>query len=581
MLDNSYDTYKRWFDEKNMPDYLKRELATIATDSEEIKERFHSHLTFGTGGMRGILGAGINRMNIFTIRRVAEGLSRYLATHCENASKRSVVIAYDTRHLSKEFALEAARVIGTHGFRVYLFNENRPTPELSFAVRYLEASAGIVITASHNPSNYNGIKVYGDDGGQLASKEAQEVLSYIEDIQDIFGIALETAENLMEEGLLIPVLEEIDTAYQHKVLTLRRNESHSKSTMKELPIVYTPLHGTGLVPVTTALKAFGFSNVTVVAEQALPNPDFSTVHYPNPEEPDTFKLAMELGVKTKAELLLATDPDADRLGVAARKGDRTFEIIGGNELGALLLHYLLLTKEQAGTLPTNGVILKTIVTSELGRRIAAKFNVQTIDTLTGFKFISEKIKEYEATGEYTFLFGYEESYGYLLGDFVRDKDAVQAAVVTAEMAAYHLENGKTLFDVLDDLYKEFGYHAEATHALTFEGIAGQEKIERIMDIFRLNPPTEFGGVRVVAVEDYEQHQRIYSDGRIELLNLHQSNVLKFLLEDDSWICVRPSGTEPKCKFYLGVKKETSEEAARMLEIMWAGIMDYLNTKGVN
>ena len=577
MLDNLYDTYKRWFDEKTMPDYLKRELAAIAKDNEEIKERFHSHLTFGTGGMRGILGAGINRMNIFTIRRVAEGLSRHLAFHCENKLNRSVVIAYDTRHKSMEFALEAARVIGTHGIRVYLFKENRPTPELSFAVRHLGAIAGIVITASHNPSNYNGIKVYGEDGGQLASEDALTVSSHIEGIQDIFEIALESKAKLIEAGLLIHVLEEIDTAYQKKLLTLREDEINTT----QLPTVYTPLHGTGLGPVTTALEAYGFRNVTVVEEQAFPDPNFPTVKYPNPEEPDAFKLAMKLGVKTDAELLLATDPDADRLGVAARKSDRTFEIIGGNELGALLLHYLLLNKDRADTLPTNGVILKTIVTSELGRRIAAKFNVQTIDTLTGFKFISEKIKEYDATGEYTFLFGYEESYGYLLGDFVRDKDAVQAAVITAEMAAYHLSNGQTLFDVLDDLYQEYGYHAEATHSLTFEGIAGQEKIERIMDIFRLNPPTEFGGVRVVAVEDYEQHQRIYSDGRIELLNLHQSNVLKFLLEDESWICIRPSGTEPKCKFYLGVKKETSEEAVRMLEIMWAGIMDYLNTKGVN
>ncbi|MHA6259978.1 phospho-sugar mutase [Sporosarcina sp. CAU 1771] len=554
------DLYQAWTNEHSLSPDLQQELATIADDKVQIENRFFQPLSFGTGGMRGIIGAGTNRINIYTIRLVAEGLALLIQSAGKQAMQRGVVIAYDTRHLSKAFALETAKTIGKYNIRVLLFKESRPTPQLSFAIRHLNAFAGVVITASHNPAQYNGFKAYGEDGGQLPPTAADQVVRHMKSIQNIFSVNVQTEEYLLKSGLLLYVLEELDFAYQECLLTLKNDANTIEEYRDNIAIVYTPLHGSGLIPVTEGLKCFGFTNVTVVPEQANPDPEFPTVLYPNPEDRAAFEFAIQLARTKNAELLLATDPDADRLGVAVKKSNGEYELLTGNQLGALLIHYILHQKEQNDTLPLNGIVMKTIVTSELGRAVATKFGIATLDTLTGFKFISEKIEEFEMSKEYTFLFGYEESYGYLIGSFSRDKDAVQAALMTAEMAAYYKSFGKSLYDALIDLFNEFGYFLEELRSITLEGKEGQGKIVRIMESFRNNPPHFIGGIPVAAIEDYQTGLCHKSDGSIEKLDLPQADVLKFFLEDESWVCIRPSGTEPKCKFYFGVRKETEVEA---------------------
>ncbi len=538
----------------NLPDYLKKELDEIRADKRLVEDHFYQNVKFGTGGMRGILGVGTNRMNIYTVRRAAAGLAQYVCEGGEEAKIRGVVIAYDTRHFSKEFAVETAKVLGAYGVHSYVFSESRPTPELSFAVRYLYAYAGVVITASHNPKQYNGFKVYGADGAQLVPAGADTIVSYMDKIQDIF--AIETVE-LEQYGQYI--LEKIDQAYQSSLLQLK--EQPVKSNMK---LVYTPLHGAGLVPVIEGLKAFGFDEVHVVEAQAIQDGAFPTVPYPNPEEAAAFELAMELGHQVGADLLLATDPDADRLGVAVRNG-QSYELLTGNQLGALLLNYILQTKQRNGTLPGNGVMIKTIVTSELGAKIAARYGVETVNTLTGFKYIAEKIAEYEQSGAYKYLFGYEESYGYLIEPFVRDKDAVQVALKVAEMASFYESQGKTLLDALEDVYKKFGYYKEALISKVFEGKSGQEEMAALLDTVRQNPPAEIAGKKVVLYEDYLTATATAITGDKLPIDLPKENVLKFILEDESWIAIRPSGTEPKCKYYFGVKGESASQALEQLE----------------
>ncbi|WP_442916954.1 phospho-sugar mutase [Lysinibacillus sp. 54212] len=547
------EKYNRWLEH---PIY-RAELEEIKHNEAEIADRFYQTVPFGTGGMRGKLGAGTNRINVNTIRLVAEGLARQIAAAGDEARTRGVVIAYDTRHFSKEFAYETAGVLAAHEIRSYVFKESRPTPELSFAVRYLSAFSGVVITASHNPKQYNGFKVYGEDGAQLTPQFADRIVAHMESVQDLFRLESLSKDTLLESGYCTEILEELDNAYQKALKTLAQHTGK-----KDLPLVYTPLHGAALVPTACALAEAGFHHVSIVEEQAKQDGDFPTVSYPNPEEADAFRLAIELGQKTSAELLLATDPDGDRLGVAVRDGD-SYKLLTGNELGALLLHYILLGKK---TLPINGAIVKTIVTSELGAAIAESFGVKTIETLTGFKFIAEKIAEWERTGEYTFLFGYEESYGYLAGDFVRDKDAVQIALLTAEMASYYSEQGKTLLDGLQALYKEYGFYKEELISLTFEGIDGRQKIASIMETFHQDPPREFAHIRVVKVEDY-------SLGNIN--GLPMADVVKFILADESWICVRPSGTEPKCKFYIGVKKDSEAASKQAIENIKDDLKQYM------
>lgn len=550
-----FNTWKK----QDIPHYLAEELSSIAQDEKAIEDRFYQYVSFGTGGVRGLIGAGTNRMNIYTIRRVAEGLARFVTSQGQEIKNRGVVIAYDTRHFSYEFAVETARVLGAHGIKTYVYKESRPTPQLSFTVRELNAFAGVVITASHNPKQYNGFKVYGEDGAQLVPAGANAIIQHMNEIEDIFNIAVAEVAQLEETGLLQWILTELDDKFMAQLLTLKNNDAIDYN----MKLVYTPLHGAGLVPVVEGLKQFGFNEVHVVKEQAVQDGAFPTVTYPNPEEAAAFSMAIELGKEVGADLLLATDPDADRLGVAVRNGDN-YELLTGNQLGALLLHYILQTKQANGTLPDNGAMLKTIVTSELGTAIATHFGVETINTLTGFKYIAEKIAEFEKTKSHTYLFGYEESYGYLIETFVRDKDAVQVALKVAEMAAYYATQQKTLLQALQELYETFGYYQEALISKTFEGKDGQEQMKAILNNYRVTPPQAFSSIPVARVEDYLTSIATMSDGTTEAIQLPKENVLKFILEDGSWVTVRPSGTEPKCKFYIGVKQDSLGLAQQLI-----------------
>jgi len=558
-MKNVHELYNGWL-EQSLPSYLAEELALIASDEQAVEDRFYQYVSFGTGGMRGVLGAGTNRINVYTIRRVAEGLARYIESNGEAAKKRGVVIAFDTRHFSYEFACETASVLGAHGIRSYVYKEARPTPQLSFTVRKLNAYAGVVITASHNPKQYNGFKVYGEDGAQLTPQFAEAIISYMNGIEDIFAIQVKDLSFLEQQELVTWLAGDLDDAYLSSLLSLKENQDIAL----DMKLVYTPLHGAGLVPVSEGLRAFGFQQVHIVEQQAVQDGDFPTVSYPNPEESKAFELAMKLGVQVGADLLLATDPDADRLGVAVKNGD-SYELLTGNQLGALLLHYLLSTKQQLGVLPSNGVMLKTIVTSELGTQIAEKFGVTTVNTLTGFKYIAEKIAEYEQSGDYSYVFGYEESYGYLIETFVRDKDAVQVALKVAEMAAFYAKKGQTLLDGMQSLYDQFGTYQEALVSQVFEGKNGQEEMKAILNNLRQNAPTFIGGIAVKRFEDYLTGISTLADGTTENITLPKENVLKYVLEDSSWVAIRPSGTEPKCKFYFGVVGQTAEEAKDKLK----------------
>ena len=553
--------YRQWQQQELTSD-LAGELLQIAQDEKAIEDRFYQYVSFGTGGMRGLLGAGTNRMNIYTIRRVAEGLARYVASNGEEAKKRGVAIAYDTRHFSHDFAVETARVLGAHGITSYVYKEARPTPQLSFTVRELNAFAGVVITASHNPKQYNGFKVYGEDGAQLVPAGANAIIDHMNQISDIFEIEVAEISLLEQKGVLNWVLGNLDEKFMNNLLTLKNNNAIDYN----MKLVYTPLHGAGLVPVVEGLKHFGFKEVHIVEAQAIQDGAFPTVMYPNPEEAAAFSMAIVLGKQVGADLLLATDPDADRLGVAVRKGE-SYELLTGNQLGALLLNYILKTKQENGTLPSNGVMLKTIVTSELGAAIAANYGVTTVNTLTGFKYIAEKIAEFEITKDQTYLFGYEESYGYLIDTFARDKDAVQVALKVAEMAAYYATQGKTLLDALEELYEQFGYYKEALVSKTFEGKDGQEQMKAILNNYRLKTPVEIAGIAVARVEDYLTGIATSQNGTTESIILPKENVLKFILEDNSWIAIRPSGTEPKCKFYFGVVRAKQEDAKEAIKKM--------------
>ncbi|MFJ6207645.1 phospho-sugar mutase [Lysinibacillus sp. NPDC092081] len=560
------DHYRQWIKE-TVPSYLKEELLAVVNDASQIEDRFYQYLQFGTAGMRGVLGAGTNRMNIYTIRRAAYGLAQYITENGEVAKQRGVVIAYDTRHFSKDFAIETAQVLGALGVKVFVFREARPTPELSFAVRYLNAFAGVVITASHNPKQYNGFKVYGEDGAQLTPSAIQTIVEKFDDVQNVFDIPTTSWHTLEQHRTVEWILLNIDQAYQEKLHGLKQRTNIDFT----IPIVYSPLHGVGLVPVQQGLQAFGFTNVHIVEQQAVQDGDFPTVPYPNPEEAAAFTYAIQKGKETGAQILLATDPDADRLGVAV-KTERSYQLLTGNQLGALILQYLLEAKKEKNELPENGVLLKTIVTSELGAVIAKQYGIETVNTLTGFKYIAEKIAEYDQTQAKTFLFGYEESYGYLVQSFVRDKDAVQVALVVAEMAAYYATKQQTLLDVLDSLFNKYGYYQEALQSQTFEGITGQKEMQALLQYFRENRIIDIAGQKVMVIEDYLTQQAIYLDGSITKLNLPKENVLKFILEDQSWIAIRPSGTEPKCKFYFGTVARTREQAQRKLKQLQVGFM---------
>ncbi|MGM8211478.1 phospho-sugar mutase [Virgibacillus sp. W0430] len=553
--------YEKWSNYESLAATLRKQLNDISNDDAALEDAFYKELTFGTGGIRGIIGPGSNRMNIYTVRKAVHGLSCYLLEHRVNVRDRGVVIAYDSRYLSQSFALEAAKVLGTFGIKAYVFESLRPTPLLSFAVRYFGAVSGIMITASHNPPEYNGFKVYNEEGSQITQEEANAIISHIKQVENELTVPIMAERELEENKLIHWVNGEVDHAYLEQLLQITKMNETMLNEPKDLKIVFTPLHGTAEKLVHDGLKQLHFENVYLVQEQTIPDPEFSTVESPNPEEHQAFTLAMELGKEKDADILLGTDPDADRLGVAVRDDNGHYQVLTGNQLGSLLLDYLLRHSDDA-VLRSNARMLKTIVTTELGRSIALAYGVKTIDTLTGFKYIGEKINEYDATGE-TFVFGFEESYGYLISTFARDKDAVQAAVMAAEMAQYWRNKGKSLLDALEALYEQHGYYLEGIVSLTLKGKEGTEKINNIMDYVRKNPLDEIAGLQTIAIEDYAASKRVMIEGnKTEMLDLPKENVVKYVLENKSWVCLRPSGTEPKIKCYYGVCT-SSKEASRV------------------
>ncbi|MDO7347551.1 phosphoglucomutase [Bacillus stercoris] len=565
------NSYERWKQTEHLDPELKERLTELEGNEQALEDCFYKDLEFGTGGMRGEIGAGTNRMNIYTVRKASAGFAAYISKQGEEAKKRGVVIAYDSRHKSPEFAMEAAKTLATQGIQTYVFDELRPTPELSFAVRQLNAYGGIVVTASHNPPEYNGYKVYGDDGGQLPPKEADIVIEQVNAIENELTITVDEENALKEKGLIKIIGEDIDKVYTEKLTSISVHPELSKEV--DVKVVFTPLHGTANKPVRRGLEALGYKNVTVVKEQELPDSNFSTVTSPNPEEHAAFEYAIKLGEEQHADILIATDPDADRLGIAVKDDQGKYTVLTGNQTGALLLHYLLSEKKKQGILPDNGVVLKTIVTSEIGRAVASSFGLDTIDTLTGFKFIGEKIKEYEASGEYTFQFGYEESYGYLIGDFARDKDAIQAALLAVEVCAFYKKQGMSLYEALINLFNEYGFYREGLKSLTLKGKQGAEQIEAILASFRKNPPQKMAGKQVVTAEDYAVSKRtLLTENKEEAIDLPKSNVLKYFLEDGSWFCLRPSGTEPKVKFYFAVKGSSLEDSEKRLATLSEEVM---------
>ena len=561
--------YERWIQNPNLPKNLRDELESIRTDERAIYDRFYQDLEFGTGGLRGVLGAGLNRMNIFTVRRASLGLAKWVARSEPDAAKRSVVVGYDCRRMSTEFALEVGLVMAEAGIRAHVFTHLCPTPELSFAVRELGASTGVMITASHNPPEYNGYKVYGPDGCQVLPDAASDITSLIESISDIFAVPVMGKDEAEAKGLLAWVSSEIDHRYCDRVMREIRIHGVTDEQRADVRVVYTPLHGTGYIPVKTVLGEMGYKQAYIVPEQAEPDGEFRTVKSPNPEEHDALKLAIEAARRQNADVVMGTDPDADRVGVAVRTATGEYRLLSGNQTGGLLLDFLLKQRKAEGKMPTNPIVFKTIVTSELGAAIARRHSVAVEDTLTGFKYIGERIGHYERTGEKTFLFGYEESYGYLISPFVRDKDAVQSCLLIAEMAAWYKSRGLTLADGLEQLFSEVGWYAEQLISVTMPGADGVAKIQAAINGLR-EQPIEVDGLVLTAVEDYETRMRkarsnSNSDWSSEPLHLPQSDVIRYLFEGGSWLAVRPSGTEPKMKIYLGAKAATKDGCEEILQ----------------
>lgn len=553
------ETYEEWNNQTLVPD-LRQELDQMKGNDEALEDAFYAPLEFGTAGMRGVLGVGINRMNVYTVRQATEGLATFMDTLDKETKQRGVAISYDSRHHSQEFAFESARVLGAHGIPTYVFESLRPTPELSFTVRHLHTYAGIMITASHNPKQYNGYKIYGEDGAQMPPKESDMITRYIREVTDLFAIKLANQDALIEDGVLKVIGDEVDQAYLAEVKQVTIDPELVAEEGKTMKLIFTPLHGTGAMIGEKALRQAGFENFTMVPQQAQLDGDFPTVVKPNPEDPEAFNLAIELGKKEQADLLIGVDPDADRLGAAVRQPNGEYQLLTGNQIAAVMLNYILKAHKNAGTLPANAVAVKSVVSSEFATKVAANYGVGMINVLTGFKFIAEQIHNFELHHDHTFMFGFEESYGYLERPFVRDKDAIQSLVMLAEVAAHYKKEGKNLYDGLQELFAEYGYFAEKTIAKTFDGIEGAAEIKNLMAKFREESPVDFAGVKVEAVEDIQAGTKKYADGRVENIDLPKSNVLKYYLEDETWIAVRPSGTEPKIKFYIGTQADTQARA---------------------
>ena len=552
------ENYQKWVDFAELPDYLRQDLENM--DEKTKEDAFYTNLEFGTAGMRGLIGAGTNRINIYVVRQATEGLARLIESKGGNEKDRGVAIAYDSRHFSPEFALESAAVLAKHGIKSYVFESLRPTPELSFAVRHLNCFAGIMITASHNPAPFNGYKVYGEDGGQMPPHDADALTTYIRAIENPFAVEVADVEAEKASGLIEVIGEAVDVEYLKEVKDVNINPALIEEFGKDMKIVYTPLHGTGEMLARRALAQAGFDSVQVVEAQATADPDFSTVKSPNPESQAAFALAEELGRKVGADVLVATDPDADRVGVEVLQKDGSYLNLSGNQIGAIMAKYILEAHKNAGTLPENAALCKSIVSTDLVTKIAESYGATMFNVLTGFKFIAEKIQEFEEKHNHTYMMGFEESFGYLIKPFVRDKDAIQAVLVVAELAAYYRSRGLTLADGIEEIYKEYGYYAEKTISVTLSGVYGAEQIKAIMAKFRNNAPKEWNATAITVVEDFKAQTATAADGTVTNLTTPPSDVLKYTLADGSWIAVRPSGTEPKIKFYIAVVGETNEES---------------------
>ncbi|MGB7604495.1 MAG: phospho-sugar mutase [Lutisporaceae bacterium] len=562
------ERYKEWLTQDIFDQSTKNELKSIENNTKEIEDRFYKDLELGTGGLRGVIGAGTNRMNKYTVGRVTQGLANYLNKKSIKLKTPSVVIAYDSRRFSKEFAAEAASVLNGNNIKVYLFIELRPTPELSFAVRQLQATAGIVITASHNPSEYNGYKVYWSDGGQIVYPVAEELMKEANSITDYGDIKAMNPELAKTKGLLQGIGKDIDDIYIEKVKTIALNPSAASSLGQDLCIVYTPIHGTGNIPVRRVLSEMGYTNVVVVPEQELPDSNFSTVKYPNPEEQEAFHLAIKLAEEKNADVIIGTDPDCDRVGAVGRDNKGKYVVFTGNQTGALLIDYILSSLKEQGRLSKKSTIVNTVVTGKLGEAIAKSYGVTVISVLTGFKYIGEKIKEFKEAGDREFIFGYEESYGYLAGDFVRDKDAVIASMLICEMTAFYKKKNMSLYDRLIELYEEYGYFKEGLGSIEFKGKDGMESMRSVINKIRQNPIVSLNEVKVIEFRDYMTYK-----GEIKLL---EENMLSFILEDNSWFAIRPSGTEPKLKLYYSVTGNSMEDADIRLENLKQAILRTIN-----
>ncbi len=553
--------YNYWLENDYFDEETKMELKNI-TDEKEIEDRFYADLSFGTAGLRGKIGAGTNRMNRYTVSLATQGLAQTIVNKGQEAMNRGVAVAYDVRHYSDKFAEIAARVLAANGVKVYLFEGIRPTPLLSYTIRKLGTISGIVVTASHNPRDYNGYKVYWEEGSQILDDIAEEILSEINGIQDFSEIKIMDLDEAVENGLIQYIGKEIDDAYDKELLNLALNDDIDK----DIKIIYTPLNGTGNIPVRRILKQRGFTNIIVVPEQENPDPNFTTVGYPNPEDIKAFDYGKKLGEKEDADIIIATDPDCDRVAMMVKDKDREFKFINGNQTGALLVNYILSQRQRKGDIPANGVIVKSIVTGDLSKVIAKKYGVETIETLTGFKHICGKANEFDKTGEHTFIFGYEESIGYVYGNIVRDKDGVNTSMLIAEMAGYYKKQGKTLLDVLEELYEEHGYYKEKLISIVLEGLEGSKRIGRMMEEFRKEPVTIFEDMKLIKTIDY----------LVDRTGNPKSNVLKYYLDDGSWYAIRPSGTEPKIKLYIYSKAKSSEISKKKIEIIESIVTHRMN-----
>ena len=571
------ENYKKWCEDTYFDEATRAELKAIEGNDKEIQERFYKDLEFGTGGLRGIIGAGTNRLNIYTVSKATQGFANYIIKQGEEAVKKGVAIAFDSRRMSPEFAEITALVLNGNGIKTYIYPSLRPTPMLSFAVRELNCTGGVVITASHNPPEYNGYKVYWADGGQVPYPRDEAIIEEVNAVTDFHTIKTANKDEAVKAGLFNVIGEEVDEAFDKNVLAQIVNPEIIKE-QHGLKIVYTPIHGSGNKPVRRVLKKAGFENVTVVPEQELPDSEFTTVGYPNPENPAVFELAIKLAEKIDADIILGTDPDCDRVGAVVKTKDGSYTVLTGNMTGTLICNYICSQKAKLGTLPKNGALVSTIVSSEMTKAIAKKYNLAYFDVLTGFKYIGEKIKEFEQTGAYQYVFGFEESYGCLSGTYARDKDAVVASLLICEMAAYYKSRGMSLYDGLMELYDTYGVYKEIIHSITLKGIEGIENMKKIMDTLRKDAPSEIAGVKVTETRDYLEDKIVdVATGKVSPTNLPKSNVLYFTLADDTWFCVRPSGTEPKIKIYFGTKADTVENAEKKIATAQDGIMKVVNS----